>query len=137
MKPDKPITADADSDRIRPIITEKAVDQRLGCADAFEIAARLGVPPLAVGRTMDQMNFRIIHCQLGLFGYSPEKKIVVSETGAAPELRESIEKAATNGRISCRRIWQIAETHRVSKLSVSNACEGMGLKIKPCQLGAF
>jgi hypothetical protein len=137
MKPDNNPDSIEDSSRIRQAISRQAVNQKLGCVAAFEIAAELNVSPKAIGRTMDQMDCRITHCQLGLFGYSPEKKIVIPEKNVRPELKTSIETAARDGRISCLKAWDIAAKLRISKIAVSNACEGLGLRIKPCQLGAF
>ncbi|MBI5590117.1 MAG: hypothetical protein HY881_06500 [Deltaproteobacteria bacterium] len=138
MKPDnKPDTAEDPPLRIQQAISQQAIDRKLGCVAAFEIAAKLNVSPKAIGRAMDQMNYRIIHCQLGLFGHSPEKKIVIPEKNVRPELKVAIETAAKDGRLSCLKAWDIAAQLRIPKIVVSNACEGLGLKIKPCQLGAF
>ena len=37
------------------------------CADAFELAARLDVEPLALGRSCHQEKIKICKCQLGCF----------------------------------------------------------------------
>jgi PIN domain nuclease of toxin-antitoxin system len=83
------------------------------------------------------MNYRITHCQLGLFGHSPEKKIVTPEKAIGIGLRTALESATENGRLSCLKAWEIAVQLQIPKIAVSNACEGLGMKIKPCQLGAF
>lgn len=137
MKPSVQPVSSEDTPRIQQAVTERAVDGNLGCAVAFSIAAELNVPPIAVGQTLDQMDCRITQCQLGLFGYTPQKKIVFSEKNIEIKLKTIIETAAKNGYLACLDVWNIAETLQLSKISVSNACEGMGLKIKPCQLGAF
>lgn len=145
MKPDNNPDTFEDTSRIEQAISQQAVnvkpgqkpEQKLGCIAAFDIAAKLKVSPKAVGRTLDQMNYRITHCQLGLFGYSPDKKIVIPEMDVSPELKAAIEAAAEDGRLSCLKAWDIAAAFQVSKISISNACEGLGMKIKPCQLGAF
>jgi hypothetical protein len=141
MKPDKMIDKKPeitkDTSRIQQAISQLAVDKKLGCAAAFEIAAKLNVSPRAVGRTMDQMDYRIVNCQLGLFGHSPEKKIVTPEKTIDLRLKTAIEAGAKDGRISCLKAWDIAAQLQIPKITVSNACEGLGIKIKPCQLGAF
>jgi PIN domain nuclease of toxin-antitoxin system len=83
------------------------------------------------------MDYRITHCQLGLFGHSPEKKIVTPEKTIGIGLKTALEAATENGRLSCLTAWEIAEQLQIPKIAVSNACEGLGMKIKPCQLGAF
>jgi hypothetical protein len=137
MKPDDSTDTVEDTARIQQAVSRKAIDKKLGCAAAFEIAAELNVSPRAVGRAMDQMDYRMIQCQLGLFGHSPEKKIVTPEKTVALKLKTAIEVAAEDGRISCLKAWHIAAQLQIPKMTVSNACEGLGIKIKPCQLGAF
>jgi hypothetical protein len=141
MKPDNTPDTDDHTLRIRQAISRQAVNlklgQKLGCAAAFEIAEELHASPKAIGRALDQMDYRITHCQLGLFGHSPEKKIVVPEKNVSPGLKAAIETAAKDGRLSCLKAWEIAVALQISKITVSNACEGLGMRIKPCQLGAF
>ncbi len=137
MKPDKSPDTLEDNSRIHQTISQMAVDRKLRCDTAFVIAAKLSVSPKAVGRTLDQMDYRITHCQLGLFGHSPEKKIVIPEKAADLRLKAVIEAAAKDGRLSCLKVWDIAEQFQIPKIDVSNACEGLAIKIKPCQLGAF
>ncbi|MCP4683090.1 MAG: hypothetical protein GY864_12210, partial [Desulfobacterales bacterium] len=59
----------------------------------------------------------------------------------APSISEDLEKAIFNGlindRLSCKVAWEIAEKMDIKKMEVSRACEGMGIKISSCQLGAF
>ncbi len=137
MKPDNTPDTDDNTPRILQAIAQQAANQKLGCAAAFEIAAELNVSPKAVGRALDQMDYRITHCQLGLFGHSPEKKIVIPEKNISPGLKAAIETAAKDGRLACLKAWEIAVALQISKITVSNACEGLGMRIKPCQLGAF
>ena len=137
MKPDNNPDPIENISRIQQAISQQAINQKLGCVAAFEIAAQLNVSPKAVGRTLDQMNYRITHCQLGLFGHSPEKKIVAPDKAVDLRLKTAIEAAAADGRISCLKAWDIAAALQLPKLAVSNACEGLEMRIKPCQLGAF
>ncbi len=112
-------------------------DEMLPCAVAFKIAKELEVMPLEVGQAADFLNFSLAKCQLGLFGYLPEKKIVKAETAAGPELLEAIRAALQADRLACADAWEIAERFKLTRLKVSGVCEGQGIKVKPCQLGAF
>ena len=109
----------------------------LPCAVAFKIAGHAKVPPLEVGRVADALNIPLAKCQLGLFGYLPEKKIVKAETEAPPALLEALKAALEDDRLPCASLWQIADRFKLSKMKVSAVCEGHAIKIKPCQLGAF
>jgi hypothetical protein len=137
MKPHNTPEIDKNAVRIERALSQKSTNQRLSCAEAFNIAAELSVSPQLIGQALDRMDHRITHCQLGLFGYLPDKKIVIPEKNVDPGLKAAIEKIAENGRISCTMAWSIADQLQIPKISVSNACEGMGIRIKPCQLGAF
>ncbi len=118
-------------------IEEVADEERVGCAVAHDLADELAVTPAAVGRTMDLLEYRIVKCQMGIFGYKPEKKIVKPAAAVSDDLRDRILKAAPQGRISCAACWKVAEASGIQKISVAAACETLGIKIKPCQLGAF
>ncbi len=124
------------NEQIRDEIVRSAQEQKLACATAFRIAEKLHVTPAEFGQTLDLMNFRLNQCQLGLFGYSPNKKIVKAEEPSS-ELRLAIGAADENGKISCASAWEIADQFHLPKMAVSNACESMNIRIKPCQLGAF
>ena len=83
------------------------------------------------------MNFRLVKCQLGLFGYTPEKKIVHAAKTVESALKEALQESLQDNRLPCASAWEIADRLQLRKMSVSNACEALGIKIKPCQLGAF
>ncbi len=118
-------------------VTDSADEQKINCGKAHAIAKDLGVSPEEVGFTIDMQEFKISRCQLGLFGYSPEKRIVKPAESVDEALKKEIEKKVKDKRLTCTEAWEVAETMGISKLAVSCACEAMGLKIKKCQLGAF
>ncbi|MCF8052696.1 MAG: hypothetical protein K9L59_15745 [Desulfobacterales bacterium] len=123
--------------KIAEAVERRGGEKGLACAVAFDIAASLGVEPMEVGKTADLLGCRLTKCQLGLFGYSPEKKIVGPKQPEDPAIIQAIENEVKNGRISCKQAWGIAKRFGVRKMTVSSACEAIGIKIKPCQLGAF
>ncbi|MDJ0782723.1 MAG: hypothetical protein QNJ22_12170 [Desulfosarcinaceae bacterium] len=118
-------------------ITKRVADNHLSCAAAHAIADGVGVSPAEVGRNMDLMEIRLSKCQLGLFGYSPEKKCVTPADDVSPDLAAAIRGAVTNGRLPCQSAWQIAAQNGIKRMAVSAACEALAVKVKPCQLGAF
>jgi hypothetical protein len=130
--PDKkidPAVADA--------VKNRAVEGKMACAVAFSIAADLGVAPEEVGFTIDILEIRLIKCQLGLFGYTPQKSIVKPAQSVPEEMEESIRSSLINGKLPCAAAWDIAPEMGIGKMAVSSACETLGVKIRPCQLGAF
>ena len=87
--------------------------------------------------TIDLIEARIIKCQMGLFGYSPQKNIVKPAGNVSSELKNALDTRQKDMRISCEHCWEIASQQGLQKLEVASACETLGMKVKPCQLGAF
>jgi len=119
------------------VIRENLKKGMLPCAVAFKIANEMQCPPLEVGKAADSQEIPLAKCQLGLFGYLPEKKIVKAETEASSSLLDALNAALENDRLPCAAAWQIADQFKMTKMKVSAVCEGHDIKIKPCQLGAF
>jgi len=124
-------------DFIQKEIQNRLKDNTIACAVVFDIANRLNVLPGRVGRTADLINIRLAKCQLGLFGYPPNNKIVEPAADVDPELSDAIRRGLVGDKLPCRNAWEIAARFGVPRMTVSGACEAMGIKIKPCQLGAF
>jgi len=118
-------------------IRRRIQNDELPCAKAFDIAKALAVPAADVGMTADLLKIRLVKCQLGLFGYSPAKKIVRAAGSVDPALETALRGSLENGRLPCRTAWQLAERFGMRKMAGSSACEALGVKIRPCQLGAF
>lgn len=118
-------------------IRQKLSNNQITCAAAHKIAVNISISPAQVGMTIDLLEARITKCQLGLFGYSPQKTIVKPAESVSPDLKNAIELELVDGRISCERCWEIASQQGLKKIDIASACEAMGMKIKPCQLGAF
>ena len=115
---------------------------KLPCASAFVIAERLGVEPLQVGQQADALDVRLSKCQLGLFGYGSKaegthrrvKRMKDIPLDLAAAIRAAVDK---DGKLSCAAAWHVADELAVPKRRVSDAAEGMGVRLVQCQLGAF
>ncbi|MBN2516744.1 MAG: hypothetical protein JXC33_12015 [Deltaproteobacteria bacterium] len=110
---------------------------KISCAAAHKIARELKVPPADVGVTIDLLEARINRCQLGLYGYEPEKRIVKPADGVPKDLEETIKGSLADDRLPCKASWEIAEKFGISRMNVSAACETLNVKISVCQLGSF
>jgi hypothetical protein len=124
-------------DSLKQEILQKVNGDDISCVAAEEIARRKGIAQNNVGMAIDILNVNIVECQLGLFGYSPHKKIVQPAKEIGSVLKENILAALKNDRLPCSAAWVIAEKLKLSRMKVSAACEALQIKIKPCQLGAF
>lgn len=122
---------------IASAIRGRAKNNELPCAVAFDIAAELKCEARQVGLTADLLDCRLTKCQLGLFGYKPDKKIVKPRQPSNSELDAALKKLAGSGALPCRDAWELSARYKVPKMTVSAGCEALGIKIKPCQLGAF
>ena len=118
-------------------IQKRAKKGQVACAVAHQIAKELKLSPAEIGKAIDLLEYRISKCQLGLFGYDPEKKVVGPKAPENQQLEEALREALVDQKLSCRDVWSIASRFKVPKMTVSAACEALEIKIKPCQLGAF
>jgi len=118
-------------------ILNRATDNELSCPAAFEIAAKHKIKPIDVGEAADRLKIRLGKCQLGLFGYKPDKKIVKAAETVSAELKAATGNYLEDGRLTCIKAWEIASQLKIQKFPVSCACEALKIKIKECQLGAF
>jgi len=124
-------------DSLKQEVRQAARENNVACTIAEEIAGRKAVSLSDVGIALDILNINITECQLGLFGYKPQKKIVQPAKEVAPDLKQAINDAMSDGRLSCAASWAIAKQLKLPRMKVSAACEALKIKIKPCQLGAF
>ncbi|MCD6305371.1 MAG: hypothetical protein J7M32_03680 [Deltaproteobacteria bacterium] len=123
--------------RIEAALKQAAPAGKLACAVAFKIASDLNVEPKEVGRVADLLEMRMVKCQLGLFGYQPEKRIVKPARIVPEDLEQAIKEMLIDGRLPCPGAWKISRDLGIRKMAVSSACETLGIKISSCQLGAF
>lgn len=127
--------------KVKPEITaavkQRASDGALSCVAAHKIAVDLGVPPAEIGVGIDLLELRIVKCQLGLYGYRPEKKVVKPAETVSEALEGAIRESLVEGRLSCKAAWDIAKRFGIAKMEVSSACDAMKIKMFSCQLGAF
>jgi hypothetical protein len=123
--------------QIARAVKKKVSDGGIACATAFKIASDLNVPPASVGVVIDLLEVRIEKCQLGLFGYSPGKRIVKPAENVSPRLAEAIKGSLVGNCLPCASSWEIAKKFGLAKMDVSAACEALKIKISSCQLGSF
>ena len=124
-------------EKVAQAVKEHASKDEISCASAFKIVKDLAVQSDEVGFTIDALEITIVKCQLGLYGYLPNKKVIKPAESVPPDLEKAIREAVVNDRLFCATSWEIAESYGLSKMEVSSACEALGIKISPCQLGAF
>ena len=132
------VDQDIIADKIEASVEE---DGRLPCPTAFKIARELEVDPLEVGDVATTMDISVSRCQLGLFGHGPKEegkgRIVQSGMVVGEELAARIRGALVSGQLPCAVAWEIASEFKMTRLEIGNACETLGMRMSPCQLGFF
>ncbi len=118
-------------------LKQKGTGESISCVTAHAIAADLNLTPGEVAVTLDLLETRINKCQMGLFGYKPEKKIVGPIDSIPSELEATVKKKSVHKRLTCLECWEIAGMLEINKMDVSTACETLDIKIGGCQIGAF
>jgi hypothetical protein len=118
-------------------VKARTADGKIPCAVAFDIAKEAEVSPGAVGLTIDKLETKLTKCQLGLFGYGRQKRVVTPADQVSPELEDAIRQSLVQGKLPCKAAWEIAEAFGLGKMEVSAACEALKIKISSCQLGTF
>lgn len=129
------------SEKIKEMISIYPQKGKLPCAVAHYIAAYLKVPPMDVGRAATEAGVKLDQCQLGLFGYGRKGqssyKILGRKVEVGQEALDLIRSSAREKRLSCLKLWDIADSCGIMRAEAGNAADSLGLKITPCQLGAF
>ena len=122
---------------IAEAVEKKASNHKISCAAAFTIVKELNGEPQEVGMAIDSQEITLTKCQLGLFGYGPDKKAIKPIENIDKNLEESIRECLTNDRLSCKDAWEIADRRGIKRMEVTSVCETLKIKIYSCQLGAF
>jgi hypothetical protein len=122
---------------LEAILKNMSNNGHIPCRQIFDLARETDHTPYHLGEVMDASQLRISKCQLGLFGFGKIKKIIRPAKTISLPLKTAIEDASNDSRLECRSAWEIAQRLKLSRISVSEACESMGIKVSHCQLGAF
>ncbi len=124
-------------EEVKKLVLEKIVDDRITCSAAHEVATTANVSPAEVGIVIDMVNARLTRCILGLYGYPDGKPVKKPPAKEDEVLLKAITDAADDNHLACKDAWDIADTLKVGRLTVSRMAEAHGIKVNKCQLGAF
>ncbi len=122
---------------IAEAVGKRLLETTISCADAEDIALKLHKTMPEVGAVIDLLEAQIKKCQLGIFGYQPRHKILAPAKTIVPEIETAIRGRLIEGRLSCAAVWEIAAAFAQPRMNIAALCEALGIKIRPCQLGAF
>lgn len=117
-------------------------NEQLPCAVAFKVAKEQDVLPGEVGDLATELDIRVSHCQLGLFGYGPKEKglhkILKPAEAVSDELQLALQaRVNDDGKLTCADVWAVAEALDIAKMEAAAAMEAVGLRLVHCQLHCF
>ncbi len=118
-------------------LQQRISEGKITCEAAHEVAQALNVAPLDIGVAIDLLEVKISVCQLGLFGYGPQRKAAVSGADLPSQMKAAIEAASVDNHLSCAAAWDIAKRLGVARTAVMSACDQLKVKLSSCQLGTF
>lgn len=121
---------------IREELIRKGI-KKISCEEAHRLSHSYGISPLSLGEMLDELEIKIIACQLGLFGYGDKKKDIPRIESVGEELESEIRGRLESGRLPCKAAWEIADKREIPRKHIGGVCERLGIKISSCQLGAF
>ncbi len=107
------------------------------CLQVHQLSQKWQVRPQKMGSILDQLQIKIIKCQLGLFGVTDNKKYIRAVDNIPANLVNQIENQAHKKRLSCRATWEVAKEARVKRRFMGDTCKKLGIRITDCQLGTF
>ncbi len=104
-------------------------DNKLSCSNAFKIASKLKLEPIAVGERAQKRGVRITACELGQFGKQPLGEF-------KHEVLKDLEAACdSQRRIYCAAAREIAKKSNLK--AVRTAIRRGDIDVLYCQLGCF
>ncbi len=118
-------------------IQASLVNGRLPCAVAFKMARRLDVTPRMVGDKANELEIRIIDCQLGCFGVEKTTRPALDDMEIATALAEGLQASMINRQLPCTAAFEVARKLKVSRKGVGDAATKLNIRLIDCQLGCF
>ena len=118
-------------------VKENTSENMISCTKAFSIVEKMNIDPSEAGFTIDSLEISLTKCQLGLYGYGPDRKAIKPMDNVSDDLADAIKERLKDGRLPCKSAWEIAMKFNIAKMDVSSVCEALKIKITACQLGAF
>ena len=109
----------------------------IGCAACHAASEELDIPLEEISGLLDELGCRIKGCQMGLFGHTIDEKQIDPDIEIPPAVIAALKTRQTDGRISCKACWDMADEFHIKRIHIGSACEKTGIRIKPCQLGIF
>jgi len=123
--------------RLEAAVTASLREGYLPCPVAWRIAKDLDVPRIAVGAVMDKRGVRVTDCQIGFFKVDKTPYRGDAPRQPSPEMAAGLRELDASNRLTCSAVFELARHLKTTPLTLSEAANILGLKIRSCQLGCF
>ncbi len=112
-------------------------DGYVSCPAGWKVAGNMGVSRLDVGAMIDKLSIRVTDCQLACFAVSKTSHLGSATEPVSEGVASRVEALEEKGELTCVNVFALASELNVKPMSVANAANAKGYKIRQCQLGCF
>ena len=112
-------------------------DGYVACPTGWQIARDAGISRLDVGAMIDKLGVRVTDCQLGCFKVSKTASTDSVTEPFSEEAARRIEILEEKGELTCSNVFALVRELKVKPMSLADAANSKGYKIRQCQLGCF
>jgi hypothetical protein len=107
------------------------------CQEAWDFATSRKMTRQAVGNAMDELEIKVLDCQLGCFGSTKATHEELKGKSIAELIRREVAASLEDGRLPCAVAHSIARKLTVTSREVGDTATLMSVKVSQCQIGCF
>jgi hypothetical protein len=136
--PDNPCNLSGQAlSKLEDAVKAAGKDGHITCPFGWKLANDNGVSRLDVGAMIDKLGLRVTDCQLGCFRVdkTPYAGSVTEPIGE--EVTSRVVSLRDKGELTCSNVFALARELNVKPMSVADAANVRGYKLRQCQLGCF
>ena len=123
--------------RLEAAVKGSLKDGYIPCPTGWKIAKDMGIPKMAVGAMMDRLGVRVTDCQIGFFRVDKTPYEGVKKEEPSDEVVKRLKELEEAGELNCTAVFALAHSLRTTPMTISEAANVLGMKIRGCQLGCF
>jgi len=112
-------------------------DGYLTCQSGWRVARDAGVSRLDVGAMIDKLGIRVTGCQIGFFQVAKTPSAGLAAGALNEEIVRCVEALGEKNDLTCTSVFALAGELNVTPMTVADAANARGYKIRQCQLGCF
>jgi hypothetical protein len=123
--------------RLETAVKAAVKDGHITCPIGWKLAEDTGVSRLDVGAMIDKLGLRVTDCQLGCFKVDKTPFAGPATAPISEEIIRRVESLHEKGELTCFNAFALARELNIKPMSVADAVNVRGYKLRQCQLGCF